>query len=359
MPQPVQYSQRDPRYANKPLGTSHTTIGQGGCTITCIGMKYAIPPDIVNACLNVVGAFAPSNPGNPFEPENNLVNWTKLPIALPGVTFVQRYYSYNNDIVLQNLPCLVEVNAAPIGGTRHWVLYIGNHELIDPWDGKIKPTSTYEPLSFVVLGGEYKPKEVTSDTMYKGLDLTNRDSMRVAVDVWYDVSIRKEYISKQEHEKELNSSDYAEMKRLGYTTVDDIKKALRKKDDDILDLQQEVAAVRDRNVTLARLVAETETENSPAKDLTDKAINQTRVLNDTLFELSKITGAKKATPNEVIKSTSVVKEFADRFTKLLEQNKKDATKAADKPVEVKLDVVKDSNWLISLLHLDQLGRGVN
>jgi chromosome segregation ATPase len=26
---------------------------------------------------------------------------------------------------------------------RHWVLYIGNHQLIDPWTGTIKPTSSY------------------------------------------------------------------------------------------------------------------------------------------------------------------------------------------------------------------------
>lgn len=195
---PVLLSQNDPRWKNIPLGTSRSSIGQGGCTITCIAMKFGLDPKFVNERLNAVDGFAPSQANNPFEPEKNLVIWNKLSEALPGVKFEYKYYTYDNEKVLQNLPCLVEVNGAPIGGFRHWVLFVGNHQIFDPWDGKVKPTSTYQPISFVVLSGQVQ--QVVDGVVYKTLDLTNRESMKAAVDVWYDVVISKLYVRKEDHE---------------------------------------------------------------------------------------------------------------------------------------------------------------
>lgn len=66
-----------------------------------------------------------------------------------------RGYSYDNTKVAaaiqKNGFCLVEVDGAPIGGYRHWVLYIGNQLMIDPWDGKEKATSSYKATGYSLI----------------------------------------------------------------------------------------------------------------------------------------------------------------------------------------------------------------
>lgn len=49
-----------------------------------------------------------------------------------------------------------------------------------------------------------KIKENMPTDLYKGLDLNNKDSMRVAVDVWYAVVKENKYLTKEESEKLLN-----------------------------------------------------------------------------------------------------------------------------------------------------------
>ena len=185
---PILISQNDPKWKHVLLGTSNLTLGQAGCTITCVGMKFGITPDFINARLN---SLPKDTLGNTGYVAGNLLYWLRLAEALPGVKFVYKYNEYKNDIVLKNLPCLVKVDGAKIGGDRHWVLFIGNQRMYDPWDGTEKPTNTYgKPLSFVVLEGEYKQKieaveaPATDSNIYEGLDLTNKESMKIAVDAW-------------------------------------------------------------------------------------------------------------------------------------------------------------------------------
>lgn len=148
---PILLSQNNPKWKNKQLGTSKLSIGQAGCTISCIAMKFNTTPDHVNERINVVDGYL----------NENLIIWKKLEAALPGVIFKYKYASYDNDLVKANIPCLVEVDGTPIGGARHWVLFIGDHKIYDPWDGTEKLTSAYKPLGFVILEGEYvnAPKE--------------------------------------------------------------------------------------------------------------------------------------------------------------------------------------------------------
>lgn len=143
-------SQRDTRWANIKLGTSNQTIGGYGCTITCLAMILDTTPDVVNDKLLSVNGYA----------SGNLVIWDKIKEAFPGAE-VHRVWNYNNDDVLANVPnVLVEVDGTPIGGYKHWVVYIGNHKLNDPWDGTKKPTSSYpNPLSYCVV----KSPKPTSD----------------------------------------------------------------------------------------------------------------------------------------------------------------------------------------------------
>lgn len=138
-------SQRDARWSNTKLGTGSLTIGQAGCTITCVAMLAGTTPDVVNSKLKAVGGYA----------NTNLIIWQKIHEAIPHLSWLDRGYTYENtkvaDAIKSYGACLVEVNGAPIGGTKHWVLYIGNKELIDPWDGKIKPTSSYQAIGYSVI----------------------------------------------------------------------------------------------------------------------------------------------------------------------------------------------------------------
>jgi len=136
-------SQRDPRWANKTLGFSSLTIGSYGCTLTCLTMLlnrmlgYNLTPDKVNDDLKKAKAFSGA-----------LLWWARVPMAYPQLKWVRRDYNYLNILVawyvyVKGLPVMVEVNAASIGASKHWVLYIGERKCVDPWQGKIVSTFTY------------------------------------------------------------------------------------------------------------------------------------------------------------------------------------------------------------------------
>lgn len=149
-------SQRDPRWKSLKLGTSNGTIGEFGCTITALSMVLGTTPDVVNERLLSVNGYA----------QGNLVIWAKIEEAFPGIK-IKRVWTYDNADVLKNVPnVLVEVDGKPIGGFRHWVVYIGNKKAIDPWDGTEKPTSSYpSPLSYCVIGGQWKKPSPVQDTV--------------------------------------------------------------------------------------------------------------------------------------------------------------------------------------------------
>lgn len=134
-------SQRDARWKDIKIGNSSSTIGAYGCTITAIAMLAGTTPDVVNAFLTAVGGFSVDR-----------IIWSKLNETKLGLTFpdMGRQYVYNDvavrEAIEKNGGCLVEVDYDGVVATpsdRHWVLYIGNHQLIDPWTGTIKPTSSY------------------------------------------------------------------------------------------------------------------------------------------------------------------------------------------------------------------------
>jgi hypothetical protein len=143
----VPLSQRDKRWGAIKLGTSNTTISDFGCTITCIAMIVGTTPDVVNERLKQVQGFA----------QGNLVIWAKIEQAFTGIK-VRRVWTYDNADVKANVKhVLVEVDGKPIGGYRHWVVYVGNQKLYDPWDGQEDPTSDYpNPVSYCVLEGKWE-----------------------------------------------------------------------------------------------------------------------------------------------------------------------------------------------------------
>src|SRR3990167_2213371 len=101
-------------------------------------MLVGTTPVVVNDKLKKVQGFA----------NGNLLIWSKLHQAFPELTFIKRSYTYNNDEVKANLPCLVEVDFdnSPVSNGNHWILFIGNQRMLDPWTGQNRPTNTYKIL---------------------------------------------------------------------------------------------------------------------------------------------------------------------------------------------------------------------
>jgi hypothetical protein len=354
---PVLFSQRDGRWANQVLGESQTTIGSHGCATTCVGMKYGITPDTINNRLKAFGGYAAPQ-SDPYQ--KNLLIWKKLEEAFPGIIFGQRYYTYNNELVKQNLPCLVEVNGAPIGGSLHWVLYIGDHKLFDPWDGKEKPTSTYQPLSFVALSGAYAQQVNSSENYYKGIDMTNKESVKVAIDAWHQLTSKASLAGSdlEAIQRELNEArvqvqvandalkNYSEMKILGFTTPDDIRKAIQDKDNTNLALQTEIAEVRDSNSKLASLVAQANREDHTVAELGKKALAQNEELHQTIVDIAKAVGADKVDKRNILSKIFNIRDLSEHFLKKQENEQK--IKAAEVRQE-RIVAQKQSNWLAELL----------
>lgn len=150
--------QRDARWKDTTLGTKGT-IGDYGCLITCLAMASGLTPIEVNDKLKGVGGYQ----------DGNLVIWTKIQAAIPSLQFEFRGTTYNNDKVKsaidKNGYCIVEVDGSRIGGARHWVLYIGNGQMYDPWTGVQKATSYYPATGYSIVNKVSIPEAPKDPTL--------------------------------------------------------------------------------------------------------------------------------------------------------------------------------------------------
>jgi len=173
-------SQRDSRWGDITIGKSTSKISDYGCTICCLASLANTTPDVVNAFLTAVDGFSVDR-----------IIWAKLNETKLGLTFPEggRHYSYNDADVFQAIQnfggCLVEVDFDGIISTpndRHWVLYIGDQKLIDPWDGKIKSTSSY-PLvkgyAIIQTNDENDSLSTSEENILKFLREVNADEGKV------------------------------------------------------------------------------------------------------------------------------------------------------------------------------------
>lgn len=134
-------SQRDTKWKDIRIGESKSTIGDYGCTLTCIAMLAGLTPVEVNERLKRVKGF-----------QDDLIIWSKIDEAIPWLKFVKRSKVYSNDEVRgaieKNKACLVEVdfdNKISSPSDSHWVLYVGNQKMYDVWTG-VEKSTTYYPI---------------------------------------------------------------------------------------------------------------------------------------------------------------------------------------------------------------------
>jgi polyhydroxyalkanoate synthesis regulator phasin len=175
---PENFSQRDPKWANLKHGTSSKTIGETGCTIS--GLAYILNSYGYNETPATVNEKLTNNNGYA---QGNLIIWQAVPKIWPKLQFIERGYTYDNAKVAADLPCLVEVRGDRIGapGGKHWVVFIGNKQLLDPWTGSIKATSWFgTPTGYAIFRAapvqqnvpEYK--ELYKIELDKNSDLTGK-----------------------------------------------------------------------------------------------------------------------------------------------------------------------------------------
>lgn len=146
----VRFSQTDWRWSWKYLGWGGwgQTIGNYGCALTSCSMLSNIDPATLNEYMKRVGGFVNLD-GSVSMGATRLV-WSALEKATSGKL---KYVSgvgipYDNskclEIIKRELGCVVHVYGSGI--PMHFVVAIGNGQIIDPLDGRIKPFSTYVPV---------------------------------------------------------------------------------------------------------------------------------------------------------------------------------------------------------------------
>lgn len=157
-------SQRDIRWKNKTINGTTSTIGDYGCTLTCLAMLADTTPDIVEGKLE-------------FSVDRIIwtsINKTDLPIRFPDMG---RVYSYDNEKVKEaiekNGGCLVEVDFDGIISTpndRHWVLFVGKGKAYDPWTGTEILTKKYPILKGFCIINVNKDETMLNDEQKRILD---------------------------------------------------------------------------------------------------------------------------------------------------------------------------------------------
>lgn len=125
------YSQRDPKWANIPLGFGKTTIGSHGCKLTSFAILDGRTPSELNRLFKDAGAFS-----------GDLLIDEKCAVAL-GWTLLPR-----TTIEPSATPCIAEVDMSPAPGKQQHFVVWQDGGIIDPWDGTTRSHERYPEVSF-------------------------------------------------------------------------------------------------------------------------------------------------------------------------------------------------------------------
>lgn len=242
------FSQRDSKWKNNKHGTSTSTIGNTGCTITelCVILNHAgynETPKTVDDKLTANSGYA----------QGNLLNWLVVPKIWPNLKFIYRYKQYGNEEdskakewIKRGMIPIIEVKANPIGGApggKHWVGALGDSKVHDPWalPGASDEISTFDKWEETGMAlYEYKPVlntvETPQDNMSKELEvcLTDRKKFweeRDALQAKLDKIAKGEdsnYISTKDSEKKITEA------------TKDLKDTIKQKEKDLDSLTDEL-----------------------------------------------------------------------------------------------------------------------
>ena len=288
--------QRNPEWINTKLGTSNTTIGDYGCTISVIGNILGVDPVVVNDRMKAVSGFS----------NGNLVIWAKIEEAFPGIK-IRRVWSYDNADVLANVPhVIVEVPGAPIGGTgSHWVQFLGNKRLNDPWTGKERPTSDFpNPTGYCVITGTWTVPEQMANVTQKEYDETR---------------LRRDELYNLHHPFEV----------AGYLTIDDVNRKIGELNATITNITKDNQTLTQRCTDALSLAQKTNEEDLKAHE--DVLVAQKR-LNSVNSLLGLDTNAPQEITEEKIKNLmKPVEEIAKQTIPVMTELYDNLSKGKKKP----------------------------
>lgn len=149
------FSQNDPRWQGKRLGTSNVTIGYQGCLLTCMAMvaKYYghdTDPDRLNQALISNNGYLNGNLYKWYEGVPKIYNDIKcvkiVDTSTAAVTAAQ-FAEIDKELEAKR-PVVIEVDFVPGGRPdMHFVVIVdgqnGEYTIADPWNGSVTNLRKY------------------------------------------------------------------------------------------------------------------------------------------------------------------------------------------------------------------------
>lgn len=132
--------------------------------------------------------------------------------------------------------------------------------------------------------------------LYKGLDLSNRESMKVAVDIWDRVINQKEFIERSDHEQILKQCQDKAAKDLT-ECQNEMLKSNKQLSDKVTQLEKELSITRDDLVKKTNAYNEAKTSLMAQED----ELN----LNKRLW--AELSGLPVATKDGVLRASDVIR----------------------------------------------------
>lgn len=246
---PLKQSQRDGRWANVLLGYNTSqpyTIGNYGCLITCFANYIGKTPTEVNKILKANQGFV----------NGGLFVWSKsTALGLKEVYCSPRYedavstqgLNKMRQLIDEGRPLITEIdfNPATTQKEMHFILIIGydNNDVfyaLDPWTGEVINLDVYGGVKRAVYQFRAYDKILPFDTgedYFLGIDLNNKESIKVCVATWKDV-VDGKYVKKEDYEKAIKEKETY------------YQNELSKKDQTINNLNQQINSLNAINTTL-------------------------------------------------------------------------------------------------------------
>lgn len=116
----TEFSQKDPLWASKKLGTCSVTIGGYGCFITCLAMMCDKRPDEVNQLLKDNGGYV----------EGCMVD-SETSADILNLNYSGKTTEWQNSL------CIAETNDYAPNYPQHFVLWLGDGHIVDPLIGYV------------------------------------------------------------------------------------------------------------------------------------------------------------------------------------------------------------------------------
>jgi hypothetical protein len=248
----IKQSQRDSRWSSVLLGYNTNpvyNIGNYGCLITSFANYLGKTPVEINDILKANQGFVN---GGEFV-------WSKSTVL--GLNEVYCSPRYDDAVSTQGLakmkqlidegrPLIAEIDFNPttIQEEMHFVLIHGYDETkeetffaVDPWTGTEIDLSVYGGVRRTLYRFRAYDKTLPfENNYYLGIDLSNIDSIKVCIEMWYRVVVKQEFIEKKEVENNyVLKSEYQ-----------NLQNQLSQKDETIKNLNQQIKDLNAKNTLI-------------------------------------------------------------------------------------------------------------